>query len=284
MTAAPQGAASAGAVPRRNPRFPTNVPVDFTVLRSGVPHDIPGRGLNLCEGGLAAVIAGELRCGDSVALQFRLPHVALPFQARAVIRHESRLHYGLEFVGLSPEQQTMIRYWAGTVVEAEREALPPNAPSPIPDGSVQKSRRRFWTARLRRGLWMFAVAGALIAAAGWWHWYHAWSELESELPVNLSEPDASLPQVPGTAMQVLVTHKVEPIYPAAAREVNLQGLVLVRAVVGEDGSVIAVHPLSGPDVLTQAAVEAVRWWRFQPYQVNGRPKEVETTLALEFHP
>ena len=117
MTAAQQGPASAGGVPRRNPRFPTNIPIDLTVLRSGVPDNIPGRALNLCEGGFAAVVASELRCGDSVGVQFRLPHVAVPFQARAVIRHEARLRYGLEFVGLSPEHHAMIRYWAGVVAE-----------------------------------------------------------------------------------------------------------------------------------------------------------------------
>src|SRR5437868_468702 len=180
MTAAQQGPASAGGVPRRNPRFPTNIPIDLTVLRSGVPDSIPGRGLNLCEGGIAAVIAGELRCGDSVAVQFRLPHVALPFQARAVIRHEARLRYGLEFLGLSAEQHSMIRYWAGTLAEAAREALPAKAGPQAGNRLVQRSRKRFWTAKLRRGLWIVAVLGALIGTVGWWHWYRVWSELESE--------------------------------------------------------------------------------------------------------
>ena len=53
-------------------------------------------------------------------------------------------------------------------------------------------------------------------------------------------------------------------------------------VIGRDGSVEKVTPVSGPDVLTTAAVNAVRWWRFQPYVVNGKAVEIETTLAVEF--
>jgi len=37
-------------------------------------------------------------------------------------------------------------------------------------------------------------------------------------------------------------------------------------------------------VLASAAVDAVKWWRFQPYRVTGKPVEVETTLAVEFRP
>jgi len=54
--------------------------------------------------------------------------------------------------------------------------------------------------------------------------------------------------------------------------------------VGRDGSVVEMRPLSGPDVLARAAMETVRWWRFEPYRVNGEPGMVETTVAVEFKP
>jgi protein TonB len=85
-------------------------------------------------------------------------------------------------------------------------------------------------------------------------------------------------------MQKLITHKVDPEYPAAARPRNLQAVILLDVVVGRDGSVVSVRSLGGPEVLAQAAVDALRWWRFQPYRVDGKPVVVETTVAVEFKP
>src|SRR6266849_6797685 len=111
MSAAAAQAPAPTAVRRRVPRYPVAVPVDVTVLRSGVPDTVPGRALDVGEGGVAVVLAGELRPGDSVGVEFRLPNLGLPLQAKAVVRHQASLRCGLEFRGLSPEQQAMIRYW-----------------------------------------------------------------------------------------------------------------------------------------------------------------------------
>ncbi|MBV9574256.1 MAG: energy transducer TonB, partial [Acidobacteriales bacterium] len=42
------------------------------------------------------------------------------------------------------------------------------------------------------------------------------------------------------------------------------------------------RPVSGPAVLTTAAADAVKWWRFQPYRINGKPVEVETVISVDF--
>jgi protein TonB len=55
-------------------------------------------------------------------------------------------------------------------------------------------------------------------------------------------------------------------------------------IVDKDGSVVSVRPLNGPEVLARAAIDALRWWKFEPYRVNGVPMVVETTLAMEFKP
>jgi protein TonB len=52
--------------------------------------------------------------------------------------------------------------------------------------------------------------------------------------------------------------------------------------VGRDGSVIRVRALNGPDVLARAAADALRWWKFEPYLINGEAATVETTVAIEF--
>jgi outer membrane biosynthesis protein TonB len=59
-------------------------------------------------------------------------------------------------------------------------------------------------------------------------------------------------------------------------------VVLLETVVGADGSVVDARPLGGPEALAPAAIEAVRWWRFQPYRVKGKAVAVETTVAIEF--
>ena len=77
-------------------------------------------------------------------------------------------------------------------------------------------------------------------------------------------------------------HRVEPVYPAEARKQNLQGIIAIDIVVGRDGEVRAMHPLNGPDVLARAAMDALRWWKFEPYRVNGEPAVVESRVAVEF--
>jgi len=96
---------------RRVARYALAVPADITVLRSGIPDSIPGRSLDIGEGGVAVALAGELRPGDSVGLEFWLPDVALALQAKAVVRHQAQLRCGLQFLGVSREQLAMIQYW-----------------------------------------------------------------------------------------------------------------------------------------------------------------------------
>ena len=79
-------------------------------------------------------------------------------------------------------------------------------------------------------------------------------------------------QVPAEVMEKLLVHRVEPAYPAAARQANLEGTIALNLVVGRDGSVVSMHALNGPDVLAQAAMDALRWWKFEPYRVNGEPR------------
>src|SRR6202047_536222 len=80
------------------PRYRVQAPLDVTVLRSGIPDTVPGRSVNLGEGGIAAVLAGEFLPGETVGVEVRLPFVAVPLRARAVVRHHDKLSSGMEFV------------------------------------------------------------------------------------------------------------------------------------------------------------------------------------------
>jgi protein TonB len=77
-------------------------------------------------------------------------------------------------------------------------------------------------------------------------------------------------------------HKVEPIYPPQARMARVDGAVTLRATVGTDGKVQEVQIISGNPLLVQAAVNAVRQWRYKPYQLNNRPVVVQTDIVVTF--
>ena len=113
MTASGHPSSGFSGVRRRIPRYSVAIPVDITVLRSGAPASIPGRSLDLGEGGVAAVLAAELQLGEWVAVEFKLPNAGQALQTKAVVRHHNQLRCGFEFLGLSGDQRSMIRRWAG---------------------------------------------------------------------------------------------------------------------------------------------------------------------------
>jgi protein TonB len=67
-----------------------------------------------------------------------------------------------------------------------------------------------------------------------------------------------------------------------ARNARVQGQVLLTAIISKDGSIQDLRVLSGHPLLVQAALDAVRQWRYKPYLLNGEPVEVETTVTVNF--
>jgi TonB family protein len=274
---------------RRGVRYRVQAPLDVTVLRSGIPDTLPGRSVNLGEGGAAAVVAGELLPGEAVGVEIRLPLGVDPLRARALVRHHDKLRSGLEFVGLSAEQQTAIRNWAGATKAELELAVRPRIPIEAGKGSERGgsggSQPPAGT-RGGRGWIFFAVSAAILLAVLWWRWNRGWEDLESSLQGNEKTVESLQVQahVPADVMEKLVIHRVDPAYPAAARPTKLQGVIVLDVVVGRDGSVADVHALNGPEVLAQSATDALRWWRFEPYRVDGQAVVVETTVAVEFKP
>lgn len=257
-------------------RHSVAVPVDVTMLKSGIPDCVPGRSLNLSTRGMAAIFAAELHPGETVGVEFRLPDVAVRVRAKAIVRYQSRLRCGLEFRSLSPEEVAILRYWT----EHKRERESPRE-DPISQALTEPRKKRHFPVA---AMICLLVCGAVAVSAGWWHWQNAWQELESHIPGMASALPGERMRVPASEMEALVTHRVEAAYPEEARLANLHGTVILNAVVGRDGSVLEVRPVTGPNELSAAAAEAVRWWRFQPYLRNGAPAEVETTIAVDFRP
>jgi len=103
--------------------------------------------------------------------------------------------------------------------------------------------------------------------------------------VPTAVPKVAAPQrvrVSQGVSQGLLIHKVQPQYPPLARQARIQGVVVLQALIGKDGSIQNLHVVSGHPMLTNAALEAVKEWRYKPYYLNGEPVEVETTINVNF--
>ncbi len=80
----------------------------------------------------------------------------------------------------------------------------------------------------------------------------------------------------------LLLKKVTPQYPQIARTAHIQGAVQLSAVIGKDGSIQNLQVISGHPMLAQAALSAVKQWKYKPYVLNGQPVEVQTTITVNF--
>ncbi len=278
-----QGTASKRSVPR----YKLTVPLALTVLRSGIANNIPGYTLEMGEGGMGVIPASQLLVGESVRIEFLVPHMSSPVRATAVVRHQRDRCFGLQFLQLPDEQQSVVRYWtrregelllaaqAGATLE-EAEAKP----KLLQDfDNPENSTRKFGIRRIVA----FAISITVIAVVlGWWHWQQGWAELEAQLPAK--ETVGVQPQltVPPDAMGRRIIYQVMPEYPEFARQAGVQGTVVLDIVASTEGAVTQMKFVSGPEALSQAAMDAVRWWRYEPYFVNGQPTTVETTVAVDF--
>jgi TonB family protein len=95
---------------------------------------------------------------------------------------------------------------------------------------------------------------------------------------DLQQKDSAALLVPGRLID-----NPRPVYPQEARRLGLQGTVLLSAVIGKDGSVMAVQTVSGPPILAGAAEDAVRKWKYTPSTINGQPVQVATQIKLNFN-
>jgi TonB family protein len=79
-----------------------------------------------------------------------------------------------------------------------------------------------------------------------------------------------------------LVHRVEPQYPTEARAQKIQGVVTLDVQIGSEGAVHNIAVVDGNPLLAEAAVAAVRQWRYEPYAVDGRPVEMQTRIRVRF--
>jgi TonB family protein len=82
--------------------------------------------------------------------------------------------------------------------------------------------------------------------------------------------------------QGLVIKRVSPDYPAQARQLRIEGTVQLEATIGKDGSVSNLKVVTGHPILSRAAVEAVKQWKYKPYLLNGAAVEIDTQISVNF--
>ena len=103
-------------------------------------------------------------------------------------------------------------------------------------------------------------------------------------PVAKSEPPAPVPPLRqgGKVQEALMIHRVIPAYPPLAKAARIQGQVHLEGIIARDGTIQQLRVMSGHPLLVQAALDAVRQWRYKPTHLNGEPVEVIAPIDVNF--
>jgi TonB family protein len=100
----------------------------------------------------------------------------------------------------------------------------------------------------------------------------------------LKKPLQLIDKISSGAAQEHILRKIPPVYPAEAKRLGIQGIVVLEARVGKDGHVQKLMPILSPDsTLTQAALNAVKQWQYRPFLIDGQPVEIKTEINVIFN-
>jgi protein TonB len=94
-------------------------------------------------------------------------------------------------------------------------------------------------------------------------------------------PSAALP-VGGDVKSARILNSVSPVYPTLAKNQHVEGDVRVDALIDQSGRVSAMKVVSGPVLLHQAAMDALRQWKYQPATLDGKPVAMHLTVTIQF--
>jgi protein TonB len=187
------------------------------------------------------------KSGDIVRMQLVSGH---PMLAPAAIEAVKQWKYGSYMLnGEAVEVETTVRVNFTLAEKPPAEGVAGDAPGGVPGGQT------------------YGVIGGIV----------------SNTPGDQTHP--STPQrvrVSAGVSQGLLVTKVPPQYPADARDQHIQGLVVLKVNIDQEGNVYKVELISGHPLLAPAAIEAVKQWKYKPYQLNSTPVEVETQATVNF--
>jgi protein TonB len=100
--------------------------------------------------------------------------------------------------------------------------------------------------------------------------------------IVVQQPPKATAHISRGVMDGLLYQKTLPAYPPIAKAAGMEGTVVLQATISKNGTIENLRVMSGPALLQQAALDAVRQWRYRPYLLNGEPIEVETTVNVVF--
>jgi protein TonB len=89
--------------------------------------------------------------------------------------------------------------------------------------------------------------------------------------------------VGGQVQEARLLKSVPPVYPGLAKSNRVTGEVTLDALIDAAGNVTAVRVISGPTLLQQAAIEAVRQWKYEAARLDGRPVAMHLWVTVKFH-
>jgi TonB family protein len=102
-------------------------------------------------------------------------------------------------------------------------------------------------------------------------------------PVERQDIEETEKAVPGIVQSGKLLTKAAPIYPPIAKMGRVSGTVVMCAVISKQGTISSLDVVASPDgSLSSAAMDAVKQWTYEPYLLNGKPVEVDTTITVNF--
>jgi periplasmic protein TonB len=102
------------------------------------------------------------------------------------------------------------------------------------------------------------------------------------LSLALSAQQAPRPKIICTMGSATAIKIVKPIYPKEAKERKISGKVVLEVEINRLGEPRNINIRSGPQIFLDSSLEAIRQWRWKPYELNGQAVEVDTVVTLNF--
>jgi protein TonB len=101
------------------------------------------------------------------------------------------------------------------------------------------------------------------------------------LPPPSIQPEGPV-KIGGDVKEPRLISSALPVYPIGARQAGVEGDVVVNTTIDKNGSVVGMKVVSGPVLLRQAALDALRRWKYEPSRLDGQPVAVEMQVIIKF--
>jgi TonB family protein len=105
----------------------------------------------------------------------------------------------------------------------------------------------------------------------------------TDIPSNAPGKNQAILRIPANVIAGRILTHPMPVCPKDAKKKHITGQVVLQAIIGTDGKIQQLVALTGPEELRDSALDAVQRWTYLPYEVSGRPVEVDTTITVSYN-